>query len=363
MRSLNVFKIISILAFLSLAGFSCYWTAESLFIWQPSITIYGAWLIAAVFYVIASICFGNLLKSLDKRSDYYGKLFGRTGAFVMAFLGLMVFWLFVSLPTNTHTLLYRASIKDVITTDLNRTQGYLQNLKDNNVEIKKIEQKYNSKSDAVDALLLRLLSEIDNPSAFGIGDRFDTVLAELDRTLSVGNNNPVKLQRVTNVGKSRTQWLTTLNYYQQQAYEQLRLYRLSCDKEISRIKETMGSKELAKLIANNKIALKDISKMNNVSNAVVEAAMNDLIADYAFIKANAQYIQFKDEDRELYTRDGAMPEAKTMLSVPDVWKTYATTDKFAGKGFEWWIIIALLVDISGFIFFNMAFNGKQNNAI
>lgn len=52
MKSLNFKRIISIVAFVALAGFSCFWTAESLFIWQPSITIVGAWLIAVVFHML-----------------------------------------------------------------------------------------------------------------------------------------------------------------------------------------------------------------------------------------------------------------------------------------------------------------------
>lgn len=66
MRTLNVKKIVCILAFIGLAGFSCFWTAESLFIWQPSITIWGAWLIAVVFYIIASICFSRFIKGFEK---------------------------------------------------------------------------------------------------------------------------------------------------------------------------------------------------------------------------------------------------------------------------------------------------------
>lgn len=348
---------------MGLAGFSCFWTAESLFIWQPSITIYGAWLIAVVFYIVASICFSKLLKSLDKQADFYGKLFGRTGAFLLSIVGLIVFWLCVSLPTNTHTLLYRASIKNVIMTDLNRTQGYLQSLEDNNVEIERINQRYNSKSEAVDALILRLLAEIDNPSAIGIGDRFNTILVELDRTLSTDSNNPVKLQRVAKVGNTRTQWLATVNYYQKQAYEQLALYRSSCDKEIAAIKATMGSKELERLIANNKIALKDIANMKGVDNVIIQEAVNDLTSGYAYIYANSQYVNFKNGDKELYTREGAIPEAKVMLSVPDVWKDFLTTDKYDGHGFIWWVLIALLVDIAGFIFFHIAFNENKNNAI
>ena len=155
-----------------------------------------------------------------------------------------------------------------------------------------------------------MVAEIDNPSAIGIGHRFETILVELDRTLSVDANNPVKIQRVANVGYTRTQWLAAINYYQQQAYDQLKLYRSTCDKEINEIKSTMGSKELDNLIKNNKIALSDINKWNAVNNDIVQAAIGDLVNSYAYIKANAQYINFKEGDKDRYTRDAAMPEGK-----------------------------------------------------
>ena len=139
MRTVNFKQIIAIIAFLALAGFSCFWTAESLFIWQPSITLVGAWLIAIVFYIVASICFSLFLKSFDRNTWFQPGLFSsRAGHLVWGFLGILLFWIMVSLPTNTHTLLYRASIKNVVTSDLNRTLGYLQELKDNNVEINKV---------------------------------------------------------------------------------------------------------------------------------------------------------------------------------------------------------------------------------
>lgn len=361
MRSLNVLKIFALIAFLCLAGFSCYWTAESLYIWQPSLSIYGAWMIAVVFFVIASICFGLLLQSLDRHADFYGKLGGRGGAFVMAFFGLMLFWLLCSLPTNTHTLLYRAEIKNTLTADLNRTQGYLYDLKNNNVEIKKIDQKYNAKRNAVIKTLQNLASEIKHPRLEGIGPLFNRMVEELDMALAVDEAQPTKLNRVKSVGSTPAQWNATLSFYTTQAYERLKLYRASCDKEIAHIRETMRSKELNALMANNELALKDISQMHQVDNDVVRAALNDLENSYAFIKTNARYIEFKDNDRELYTREGALPESTAMLSVPDVWTDYLTTDKYDGHGFGWWVMIALLVDFAGFIFFNMAFNKKYNN--
>lgn len=362
MRTLDFKKIICMLAFLGLAGFSCFWTAESLFIWQPSITIYGAWLIAVVFYIVASLCFTKVLKALD-RNEYFGdKLGGRGGQLILGLLGLIVFWLVVSLPTNTHTLLYRASIKSVIKSDLTRTQGYLQGLKENNVEVKKIEDKYNSKKEAVDAHILRLIAETKNPSAMGIGHRFETILVELQKTLGT------ELQRVARIGNTPSQWLTAVNYYQSQAYEQLKLYKAECDKEIKKIQDLMKSDQLDNLIKNCGIALNDIDKMNGVDNDILSAATKDLTNGYAFIKANSRYIDFAstpngEQDKKRYTREGAMPEAQEMLSVDQVWKDYLITDKFQGHGFIWWILIALLVDLAAFVFFNLAFGRNENNSI
>lgn len=351
MRKLDFKKIISILAFIALAGFSCFWTAESLFIWQPSITLIGAWLIAIVFYAVASICFGMLIKGLEKNAKFKPGLFSsRGGHLLFGSIGLLVFWLMVSLPTNTHTLLYRASIKNIITTDLTRTQSYLQSLKDNNVEIKKIEDAYETKKAKVDAVILRMLAEIDRPGAEGIGKMFKTALAELEAELGT------TFQKMPNIGSNRAQWLTTLNYYQKQAYEHLGRYRAECDVKIKEIKRMMNSNSLESLIKNCEIALSDINKMKGINNDIIGAAVNDLTNSYSYIKSHSQYINFKDKDKARYTREGAIPEAKEMLSVPDVWKDYLTTDKYNGHGFIWWVFISLLVDLAAFIFAYKAFN-------
>lgn len=358
MKTLNWKKIVSIVAFLGLAGFSCFWTAESLLIWQPSITVYGAWLIAIVFYIIASICFSRFIKGFEKYGDFGQGIFAsRGGHLIFGLIGLLIFWLMVSLPTNTHTLLYRASIKEIIKSDLTRTQGYLQGLKDNNVEIKKIENEYQSRKNAVDALIQRLIDEIDRPSAIGIGERFKTVVVELEKELGT------TIQKMPNVGNTRSDWLRVISYYQRQAYEHLRLNREECNRKIDEIKRMMGSKKLEGLIKNCDIALAEVNEMKGIDNNIIAAATNDLANGYSFIKANSQYIQFKDNDKQKYTREGAMPEAKEMLSVPDVWKDYLTTDKYNGHGFIWWVLIALLVDLAGFIFFDIAFNKSDNNSI
>ena len=351
MKNLNWKKIILIVAYLALAGFSCFWTAESLFIWQPSITIYGAWLIAIAFYAVASISFTMLMKALEKNEYFKPGLFSsRGGHLFLGIVGLLIFWLMISLPTNTHTLLYRASIKEIIKSDLSRTQGYLQGLKDNNLEIKKIENQYKSKKEAVDAHILRLIAEIDHPGQEGISHRFEKILVELETELGS------TIQRVARTGDNRSQWLRTINHYQSQAYDRLRLYRDKCDKDIEEIKRMMGSKELEALITNCSKALYDVDKMEGIDNTIINTATNDLANGYSFLKTNSKYVAFKDNDKNRYMREGAIPEAKEMLSVPDVCKDFLTTDKYNGHGFIWWVFVALLVDLAAFIFAYKAFN-------
>lgn len=356
MKKIDLTKIVFGFFFLALAGFSCFWTAESLFIWQPSITRVGAWLIAIIFYIVASLCFTKMHKALDRKTDFYGKIGGRGGAFVIGLMGLLVFWIMVSLPTNTHTLLYRASIKSIITTDLTRTQGYLQGLKDNNKAIAKVEAEYAQKEQLVKSHIARMIAEIDNPSQIGIGPRFKTIVAELNNKLGVS------LQMPDNVGANKTQWIVTINYIQEQANTQLAIFREDANKRIDEIKRMMGSSTLDGIIENHRIALSDINDMRGVNNEIIGAAVDDLTDGYSFIKTNKQYIDFKDNDEYKYTRDGAMPEAKEMLSVPDVWMDFLTTDKYDGHGFIWWVFIALLVDLAAFIFFDIAAR-KNNNAI
>ncbi len=114
---------------------------------------------------------------------------------------------------------------------------------------------------------------------------------------------------------------------------------------------------------NFNLALNDVNKMDGVNDAVISAANEDLTNAYSFIKDHSQYVKFVDNDKNIYTRKNAMPKSKEMKSATKVWKDFFTTDKYDGYGFVWWMFIALLVDLAGFIFFNIAFGRDHNNSI
>lgn len=358
----NYFRIFAMLAFIVLAALSCKWTAESLYMWHPDLTIYGAWAIAVLSFVIASLCFSQLLKSLDRNEDFYGKLFGRTGAFIIGLLGLVFFWMCVSLPTNTHTLLYGANIKTVMIQDITRTKGYLTDLRDNNQQIKAIESKRDAMAALISTRLQAMQDEIIHPGHEGVGYRFNAIITNVEKILSEAIGKQVKIQRAERVGSNPREWNNTYKYYQTSVLANLDIYRRQCDEQIRRVQNAMNDDELRAKIQNLSIAQEDINEMEDVNTEVIKAASNDLSKAYAYIKKNADYLKFKtEEDKARYTAEFPHTDAEDLLNVEEVVRDYVKTDRY--KGMSYWILIALLVDIAGFVFFNIAFNKKNNNAL
>lgn len=358
----NYFRIFAMLAFIVLAALSCKWTAESLYMWHPDLTIYGAWAIAVLSFVIASLCFSQLLKALDRNEDFYGKLFGRTGAFLIGLFGLVFFWVCVSLPTNTHTLLYGANIKTVMIQDITRTKGYLTDLRDNNQRIKIIENQRDALAGQISTKLQAMQDEIRHPGHEGVGHRFNSIISDIERILSEAIGRQITIQRVERVGSNPREWQRTFDFYQNAVLANLRTYQVQSNEQIRRVQEAMGDIELKAKIHNLSLAQEDINDMNGVNAEVIKTASNDLSKAYAYIKKNADYLKFKtEEDRARYTAEFPHTDAEDLLNVEEVVRDYVKTDRY--KGMSYWILIALLVDIAGFVFFNIAFNKKNNNAL
>lgn len=358
----NYFRLFAMLAFVVLAAMSCKWTAESLYMWHSDLTIAGAWAIAVFSFVIASLCFSQLLRALDRNEDFYGKLFGRGGAFAIGLFGLVFFWMCVSLPTNTHTLLYGANIKTVMTQDISRTKGYLSDLKDNNLKIRDIEAKRNEVRDVVNSKLQNLRDEVIAKGRKGIGPEFESILLDIENILQQAQGRKVEIVRASRAGHNLTEWLSTYNQYRTSVLAELNIYSNKCEGEILKIRKAMNDEELKKKIHNLGLAQLDINEMEGVNSAVIKAASTDLDGCYAYIRDKADYIEFRsDEDKARYTAENLHTDAENLLNVEEVVRDYATTNKY--KGMSYWILIAVLVDIAGFVFFNIAFSKKNNNAL
>ncbi len=358
MQRLQFKTIFCWLAFIVLGFFSCYWTADSLYIWQPILGLVGSWLLAILFYVMASLCFSLFLNALDKRHDFYGKFLNRGASLTLGIIGLLLFWLTCSMPTNTHTLLYNAEVRNTLSQDFATTIDYLDAFEKNNTAIKNIEAEYESVANQVELIFNKMLAEMEDHSNKGIGIRFKTLVAELNNVLSRINTNAEgrsAIQEVKNPGSTPTQWLATYYQYREQANRVLTVYRNECDQRIAEVRKKMNSERLKALINDCETGQREIENMKGVNNEIIDVAMKDLTDAYSFIGANASYITFKSrEDSVRYCAENAHPQARALQVVPDVWKDYLTTDKYNGHGFIWWVLISILVDIAGFVFFYIA---------
>ena len=356
MRTLNFKKIVSTLLYLGLAGFSCYWTAESLNIWQPNLTIYGGWFIAVVLYVIASFCFTWVLEALDRKKYFGDRFLGRGMQLFLAFIMFIVTW-GVSLATNTHTLFYRTAVAGVMIQDLQRTQKYMKSLKNDNKKVKEIQANYNNRVSKIRGIVNKLDSEVDRPGAEGIGQIFERHVRELKREIP-------ELNTTDKIGTNSKQWHAVVDFYRNQAEVFIVQLEASRDKEVMEVMELIKSDNLKKAIDNIDVALRDMRNMHGVSNQMIDAARKDLENGYSYVGTYAKYLDFENsKDKEKYTREGAIPEVQGLLAVDKVWRDYFFTHKFDGHGFLWWILISLLVDLSAFILFNIAFTKDENNAI
>lgn len=358
MKQLQFKKLFFWFAFLALGFFSCYWTAESLYIWQPVLGQAGSWLLAVLFYVMASLSFQLILNALSKSYNFYGKFLGRGASLLVGIIGLVLFWLVCSMPTNTHTLLYNAEVRPTISNDLATTQSYLQALKKNNKAINDINARYESKQQEVGAIFIKMQSEMADPLNKGIGRRFKVLVAELNNALSPidkSAKNGRSIQEVMNPGSTPAQWLATYYQYRAQADEILKIYRSACDAEISKVRATMKAGKLDKLLSDCETASKDINRMKGVSNNIIGRADEDLERAYSFIGANSRFIDFETQADSLsYCSPNSQTKVKALRNVPGVWEEYLTGTRYNGHGFIWWVLISVLVDIAGFIFFFLA---------
>ncbi len=125
---MNKFRVIGCsLAFLILAGISCWATEQSLHLLLPAgwpeVLVWG---ITIAFFVVASIGTKMIADSLFSNEfidNRKGKMWG--GIFLVVF-----FWLIMSMPTNTHTFFYNDKIGATISQDIKTTNKYLQQVVD-----------------------------------------------------------------------------------------------------------------------------------------------------------------------------------------------------------------------------------------
>ena len=227
--------------FLAFGAVSCWATAESLHLLLPSWPLVMCWAVTIGFFFIASWGTKMIIDSLNQ-SIYMEK---RGATLLGGIVIVLVFWLFCSMPTNTHTFFYRNLIDEKVTNDIATTQGYLTQIKDNTVTDAKIKARCAEVEKQINIKPQSLEAEIKNPLNPGNGPETEMILGEIAQILGVN-----KINKLSGAGNSVSE---RNKLYQ--AYRDVILLQLD-NKKMNIVKEMLPTNDNYR-----KIASKDLKNL------------------------------------------------------------------------------------------------------
>lgn len=347
-------KIFSLCAFVAFAAVSCWATAESLHLLLPDLPEVLCWIITIGFFVIASIGSKMIVDSLNQNIYMEKRGLNLVGGIVI----LLIFWLVCSMPTNTHTFFYRNCITDVTLDDLKNTEGYLVDIKDNTLVEEKFRLQCADLETKVNAKLEDLKEELTGIN-HGFAERCRNILSDITILLQCAPISEIKGNTATANGR-----IALYNAYRQKVLNQLevreaKIYlQLVDEKKLAQAKKDATAE--IKKVQNAVYGLEQMRQNGEQDDATINIANGILKSAYSTIKNYSDMVVFKsDADKEAYTADNQVTKTTRLLSVIDTWIDFVK-GKFAGRGFIFWVVISILVDVAAFVFFDIAFKKSEN---
>ena len=354
----NTLKIISVFAFIALACVSCWATQESLHLLLTSWPQFLCWVVTIAFFIIAS--WGTKLVVDSMNQNVYVEK--RGSKLIAGILVVLVFWLFFSMPTNTHTFFYRSSIESIVSTDISTTKGYLDQLKNNTVTEEQIRNKQIEFSNQLKSLKAELIAEIRNSVNPGIGPNAKRIFSQIALLLDVPKIDPLSYNdtSVQTREKLIVAYIEKIDALEQIKLDNIRNSMLAPDEDTYK---SQASNDYQNIVyAETMINSGDLDL--NVAESIKDVNSR-LVRGYSTIKTYSNYVKFNDGDKDVYLptdEEGnsiqAVTRVERMLSVFDVWKDFLS-GKYAGRGLIIWVLLSILVDIGAFIFFDIAFKKNQ----
>lgn len=354
----NTLKIISVFAFIALACVSCWATQESLHLLLSSWPQFLCWVVTIAFFIIAS--WGTKLITDSMNQNVYVEK--RGSKLIAGILVVLVFWLFFSMPTNTHTFFYRSSIESIVSTDISTTKGYLDQLKNNTLTETKIRDKQNEFSNKVWSLFAELEAEIKNDANPGFGPNAKRILAQFATLLEVDKVEPLSFTDRSEQARARLvdAYRQKISILMQNKLSNIRSSMIAPDEATYKGQAATDYQNIE--FAENMIKSGDLDL--NIAEEIKDVNSR-LVRGYSTIKTYSNYIEFNPGDKDVYLpvdEEGnslqAVTRVERMLSVFDVWKDFLS-GKYAGRGLIIWVLLSVLVDIGAFIFFDIAFKKDQ----
>ena len=354
-------KIFSMVAFAALMVISCWATTASLHLLLPDWPVIIFWVVTIVFFVLSSLGTKLIVDSCNKYVDTEHPGRNIAGGIVI----LLLFWVIFSIPTNTHTFFYKSTIKDVLIQDLANTKSRLQDLADDQTAKRIIDADKAAFGNKIDNLWKNVALEVNNPGNLGWADAAEEAMLQLEAELGT------KVQRVklrNNTHQGRQELIELLGSRVEDA-KQTKI-REKYDARLEAISAHKNKKDIEdniKAITAIERKIKEHPEKNDEPTVATDQVLTrsyTLIGEYMdylqneFGSTHKEELKPIQENVRLYKTN--VTQTSKMRSVIDVWKgLFAGDPIYKGRGLWFWVILAIMVDVAGFIFFDIAFRKRE----
>ncbi|MCI7466313.1 MAG: hypothetical protein MSB01_08505, partial [Bacteroidales bacterium] len=183
------FQIICLIAFVAFAAVSCYLTVGSIHLSMPAIPIWCMWIAVVGLFVLTSYGTKMIMDSFNRNL----MIENPTKKFVGGLIIVLVTWLLISFPTNSHSLFYNKNARDYAKKE---ELHYVQQLRPLTIEElakEKFMTDYAKKVKEVKSAQKALENEIKQPERIGFGDRADSCLQNVEKALDIKVGTIVRL--------------------------------------------------------------------------------------------------------------------------------------------------------------------------
>lgn len=346
---MNKFKVIGCgTAFLILAGISCWATEKSLHMLLPAgwpeILVWG---ITVAFFVVASIGTKLIVDSIfsyDFIDNRKGKLWGGIALVVL-------FWLLMSLPTNTHTFFYNDKIGSTVSKDIETTNKYLQQIVDIGTSSTPVlDEEGKQMKDAVEEQRRHIVAQFngdEEPFKRGNGKKIGEHIEIINKILNAS------IQQDPRYNSQDTSIISTY-----QAEINTALSHALRTHTVSEQSATAAQQQIDRLSSTND-SIQDHLATATLSEDEIRRCEKELKDGYNIIETNKKFVKFDEtsDDKEVYTKENGETRTKRMASVIDVFFVDFMHGKYPAS-FWYYVILSVLVDLAAFIFFDIAFMKK-----
>ena len=346
----NKFKTIGCaVVFLILAGISCWATEKSLHMLLPAgwpeILVWG---ITIAFFIVASIGTKLIVDSVfsnDYIENRKGKLWG--GIALVA-----LFWLLMSLPTNTHTFFYNDKIGSTVAEDIQTTNKYLQQIVDMGTSSTPVlDEEGKQIKDAVEEQRRHIVAQFNGdeaPFKRGNGKKIGEHLEIINKTLN---------SSIQQDPRYNSQEPSIINGYQEQINtalsHALRTHTVTPESAQA------AKNQIGRLNALNDSIQQELAT-STLSEEKIRQCEKELKDGYNIVETNRNFVKFEkdSDDEEVYTKENGETRTKRLSSVIDVFFVDFLHGKYPAS-FWYYVILSILVDLAAFIFFDIAFMKKD----